>query len=108
MTTEGSVTDDIRRLPSRDPDAARRLWEAYFQRLVNQAQAYLRTLRVCDDGEDVALSAFKSIILWPRKGGSRTSTAATTFGGSCSTRPGRRPSTARACKVAIRRSISRT
>jgi DNA-directed RNA polymerase specialized sigma24 family protein len=68
MTTEGSVTGDIRRLPSRDPDAARRLWDAYFQRLVNKAQAYLRTLRVCDDGEDVALSAFKSIILRAAEG----------------------------------------
>ena len=63
MAADGSVTGDIRRLPSRDPDAVRRLWEAYFQRLVYEAQTYLRTLRVTDDGEDVALSAFKSIIL---------------------------------------------
>jgi DNA-directed RNA polymerase specialized sigma24 family protein len=68
MTTEGSMSDDIRRLPSRDPDAVRRLWEAYFHRLVERAQAYLRTLRVADDGEDVALSAFKSIILRAAEG----------------------------------------
>jgi hypothetical protein len=68
MASEGSITGDIRKLPARDPDAAQRLWEAYFQRLVGRAQAYLRTLNVPEDAEDVALSAFKSIVLRARDG----------------------------------------
>ena len=56
-----SVTQWIDRLKAGDPDAAQKLWERYFRRLVGLAKKKLRTApRRAADEEDVALSAFDS------------------------------------------------
>jgi DNA-directed RNA polymerase specialized sigma24 family protein len=61
MASDGSVTHLIGRLKVGDRDAAQRLWEAYFGRLVGLARGRLRgTSRRVADEEDVALSAFDS------------------------------------------------
>jgi DNA-directed RNA polymerase specialized sigma24 family protein len=61
MTSEGSVTHWIRELRAGNHEAARRLWEGYFQRLVVLARhRLLGTRRRAADEEDVALSAFDS------------------------------------------------
>jgi DNA-directed RNA polymerase specialized sigma24 family protein len=59
---KGSVTKWVSDLKAGDRDeAARRLWERYFERLARLAQARLRAVaRGPADGEDVALSAFDS------------------------------------------------
>jgi hypothetical protein len=65
MATEpgGSVTRwiDLVGSPDRADQAAQKLWEHYFERLVQLARARLRSspLRAADE-EDVALSAFDS------------------------------------------------
>jgi DNA-directed RNA polymerase specialized sigma24 family protein len=61
MSSEGSVTDWLSMLREGDRDAAQKLWEVYFGRLVGLARSKLRSapLRVADE-EDVALSAFDS------------------------------------------------
>lgn len=55
------VTQLIARLRSGDHDAAERLWQRYFPRLVRMARAHLRgsPCRVADE-EDIALGAFDS------------------------------------------------
>jgi DNA-directed RNA polymerase specialized sigma24 family protein len=61
MRPEASVTQWIGRLKAGDPDAAQKLWERYFRRLVGLARKKLRaTPRRAADEEDVALSAFDS------------------------------------------------
>jgi DNA-directed RNA polymerase specialized sigma24 family protein len=61
MHPEASVTQWIDRLKARDPDAAQKLWERYFRRLVGLARKKLRSApRRAADEEDVALSAFDS------------------------------------------------
>jgi DNA-directed RNA polymerase specialized sigma24 family protein len=59
----GSVTTWVEQLRAGNHDAAQRLWERYFPRLVGLARKRLRDLgvsrRVADE-EDVALSAFDS------------------------------------------------
>jgi DNA-directed RNA polymerase specialized sigma24 family protein len=61
MRPESSVTQWIDRLKAGDPDAAQRLWERYFRRLVDLARKKLRAApRRAADEEDVALSAFDS------------------------------------------------
>src|SRR5215218_2228283 len=61
MSSLGSVTHLLARLKGRDDDAARRLWEAYYHRLIALARARLRGVpRSAADEEDVALSAFDS------------------------------------------------
>jgi DNA-directed RNA polymerase specialized sigma24 family protein len=56
-----SVTHWIDRLKAGDPDAAQKLWERYFRRLVGLARKKLRSApRRAADEEDVALSAFDS------------------------------------------------
>jgi DNA-directed RNA polymerase specialized sigma24 family protein len=61
MRPDASVTQWIDRLKAGDPDAAQRLWERYFRRLVGLAKKKLRTApRRAADEEDVALSAFDS------------------------------------------------
>jgi DNA-directed RNA polymerase specialized sigma24 family protein len=58
---EASVTQWIDRLKTGDPDAAQKLWERYFRRLVGLARKKLRAApRRAADEEDVALSAFDS------------------------------------------------
>jgi RNA polymerase sigma factor (sigma-70 family) len=61
MSSSGSVTQWLDDLRAGEPDAARKLWEKYFQRLVVLAQKRLRPLPGgAADGEDVALSAIDS------------------------------------------------
>jgi len=61
MRPEASVTLWIDRLKVGDPDAAQKLWERYFRRLVGLARKKLRAApRRAADEEDVALSAFDS------------------------------------------------
>jgi DNA-directed RNA polymerase specialized sigma24 family protein len=61
--TGGSVTRWIAALRGGEADdAARRLWDRYFDRLVGLARARLRSApRGPDDEEDAALSAFESL-----------------------------------------------
>ena len=61
MRPDASVTQWIDRLKAGDPDAAQKLWERYFRRLVGLARKKLRAApRRAADEEDVALSAFDS------------------------------------------------
>ena len=61
MYSDASVTQWIDRLKAGDPDAAQKLWERYFRRLVGLARKKLRAApRRAADEEDVALSAFDS------------------------------------------------
>ena len=61
MRPDASVTQWIDRLKAGDPDAAQKLWERYFRRLVGLAKKKLRAApRRAADEEDVALSAFDS------------------------------------------------
>jgi RNA polymerase sigma factor (sigma-70 family) len=61
MTSEGSVSLWLEQLKAGDPDAAQKLWERYFRRLVGLARLKLRgTPRRAASEEDVALSAFAS------------------------------------------------
>jgi DNA-directed RNA polymerase specialized sigma24 family protein len=61
MRADTSVTQWIDRLKAGDPDAAQKLWERYFRRLVGLARKKLRAApRRAADEEDVALSAFDS------------------------------------------------
>jgi DNA-directed RNA polymerase specialized sigma24 family protein len=57
----GSVTHWIDALRSGDNEAARKLWQRYFESLVRLARSRLRArARGAGDEEDVALSAFES------------------------------------------------
>ena len=61
---QGSVTDWLGGLRAGDQEAAQRLWERYFQQLVNFARRKLRALHVTTadaDEEDAALSALDSL-----------------------------------------------
>ena len=61
MHADASVTHWIDQLKAGDPDAAQKLWERYFRRLVGLARKKLRSApRRAADEEDVALSAFDS------------------------------------------------
>ena len=61
MTPNDSVSAWIVQLKGGDPDAAQRLWERYFHRLVGLARKRLQNApRRAADEEDVALSAFAS------------------------------------------------
>jgi DNA-directed RNA polymerase specialized sigma24 family protein len=61
MTSTGSVTHWIGQLKAGDPAAAQKLWEGYFQKMVELARRKLQGLpRRAADEEDVALSAFNS------------------------------------------------
>ena len=63
------VTQWIGRLEAGEPDAAQKLWEAYFARLVGVARRRLRAQpRRAADEEDVALSAFNSFCVGVRQG----------------------------------------
>jgi RNA polymerase sigma factor (sigma-70 family) len=71
MATEGdgSVTRWIDGLEQGDPEAARRLWQRYFEDLVRLARARLRDApRGAADEEDAALSAFDSLCRGARGG----------------------------------------
>lgn len=61
MSIEHSVTTWLGKLRGGDEEAAQRLWERYFARLVEFARGKLQgTSRRAADEEDVALSAFHS------------------------------------------------
>jgi DNA-directed RNA polymerase specialized sigma24 family protein len=61
MRPDASVTQWLDRLKAGERDAAQKLWERYFRRLVGLARKKLRTApRRAADEEDVALSAFDS------------------------------------------------
>src|SRR5262249_4141902 len=61
MSSAGTVTGWIAGLQSGDAEAAQRLWERSFARLVRLVRTKLRdTSRCAADEEDVALSAFDS------------------------------------------------
>src|SRR5438067_1862730 len=62
MSSDGSVTNWINQLKAGDSEAARRLWDGYFRRLVGLARGKLEgSPRRAADEEDVALSAFGSL-----------------------------------------------
>src|SRR5262245_26655766 len=59
MSSPGSVTDWLARLPQGDQEAVRQLWQRYYPRLVGLALQQLRGAPARPaDAEDVALSAF--------------------------------------------------
>jgi DNA-directed RNA polymerase specialized sigma24 family protein len=59
MASEGSVTGWLGQLKAGDREAAQKLWERYFRRLVGLARKKLRGAKPrAADEEDVALSAF--------------------------------------------------
>jgi DNA-directed RNA polymerase specialized sigma24 family protein len=61
MSSDGSVTHWLGQLRGGNPEAAQKLWERYFRRLVGLARQRLRGAeRRAADEEDVALSAFDS------------------------------------------------
>ena len=69
MSPTQSVTLWIDQLKAGDSLAAQRLWEVYFQRMVNLARHKLiGAPQAAADEEDVALSAFKSFCLGAREG----------------------------------------
>jgi DNA-directed RNA polymerase specialized sigma24 family protein len=66
MSSDGSITNWIGGLKRGDEEAARLVWERYFQRLVGLARDRLRSARasrLAGDEEDVALSALNSVYL---------------------------------------------
>jgi DNA-directed RNA polymerase specialized sigma24 family protein len=69
MSLSGSVSVWISELKAGDGQAAQRLWEGYFPRLVGLARKKLREMprRVADE-EDVALSAFDSFCSGVKEG----------------------------------------
>lgn len=69
MDSRDTVTLWIQQLKSGDAAAAQKLWEAYFQRMVDLARRKLEgAKRAAADEEDIALSAFKSFCLAARNG----------------------------------------
>jgi hypothetical protein len=69
VSSRHDITGWIDQLKGGDGDAAGKLWDAYFRRLVGLARKKLRTAprRVADE-EDVALSAFDSLCRGAREG----------------------------------------
>jgi DNA-directed RNA polymerase specialized sigma24 family protein len=68
MSAEGSVTRWLGRLQAGDEEAARRLWERYFQQLVGLARKKLQHSPLRSVEEDVALCAFDSFCRAARQG----------------------------------------
>lgn len=69
MSSEGSITKWISRLRSGEEEAAERLWQAYFARMVQHAGGMLDAAQMrSGDEEDAALSAFKSFCFGARDG----------------------------------------
>ncbi len=69
MHVDESITLWIEQLREGDPAAAQKLWETYFQRMVNLARGRLdgASKRMADE-EDVAVSAFRSFCMGARDG----------------------------------------
>src|SRR5437867_2320240 len=69
MLSHGSVTQLICEIKTGEGNAAQKLWEAYFRKLVRLARNKLgKTPRRAADEEDVALSAFDSFFAGVAKG----------------------------------------
>lgn len=69
MSSSSSVTAWIGQVKAGDRDAAQKLWERYFRRLVGLARARLpANRRKYDEHEDVAISAMKSFLLRAENG----------------------------------------
>ena len=69
MSAPHPITEWINQLKAGDAVAAQKLWEQYFQRMVQLARRKLgQQPRASADEEDVALSAFKSFCLGAREG----------------------------------------
>ncbi len=69
MITDPTVTHWIAGLKSGDADAAQRLWDRYFNRLIDLARNHLCVAAHGGaDGEDVAQSVFKSLCLGAERG----------------------------------------
>ena len=69
MSVDDAITRWIDELRAGDSAAAERLWQRYFQQLVQFAKQRLEGAgRAVADEEDVALSAFKSFWLGAREG----------------------------------------
>jgi DNA-directed RNA polymerase specialized sigma24 family protein len=69
MPQPASITLWIRQLKEGDSEAAQRLWETYFQRMVQLARQKLEGIpRAVADEEDVAVSAFRSFCMGARAG----------------------------------------
>jgi RNA polymerase sigma factor (sigma-70 family) len=69
MSNQGSITRWIGELKTGDGQAAQKLWETYFARLVKLARHRLdQAPRRAADEEDVALSAFHSLCQGARDG----------------------------------------
>jgi len=66
--SEGSVSHWLGPLREGDPDAVQRLWERYFQQLIELARKKLRALPHREAAEDVALSAFDSFCRGANRG----------------------------------------
>lgn len=56
--SDHSVTLLIHQLKQQDPDAAREIWQRYFERLIPLAKAKLNTFSQHQDEEDILLSVF--------------------------------------------------
>lgn len=66
---EETITAWIEQLRQGDDEAARRLWDRFFHRLLDVATRRLKHTRSADyDEEDIVLSALKSFCLGVRKG----------------------------------------
>lgn len=62
MSGEGTVTHWVRQLEAADQEAARQLWQRYYQELVELARKRLGTTpRRVSDEEDVALSVLRCL-----------------------------------------------
>lgn len=68
MNADETITLWIRDLKAGDEEAAARLWDRYFQRLVGLAAKKMSAQRRLAAEEDVALSAFKSLCLGAQQG----------------------------------------
>ena len=69
MSESASVTVWLQRLHAGNSQAAQKLWEGYFHRVVGLARTKLRTMpRRSADEEDVALSAFDSFFRGVERG----------------------------------------
>lgn len=66
-SSQGSVSHWLDGLREGDSVAAQELWNRYFARLVIVAESRLASLRREASGEDVALSAMKSVMLGVRE-----------------------------------------
>ncbi|MEO8496805.1 MAG: ECF-type sigma factor [Planctomycetota bacterium] len=69
VRTDGSVTNWIRDAKDGDEQAAQRLWDRYFERLIELASRHLRNApKRMSDEEDVVLSTLNSVLAGARSG----------------------------------------